>query len=273
MNSQNTQCYFDSIVDDILRQILLFYGKRSYITFGLVSRRFNSVFKIYKIPKQSFIYGHAPMSVIKDRYTGDECEEITKGIFYFQRADLLDWCVRKQDQYTLEEICHTAAIRGYLYILQQIFHNSEERTLEYLTHGGRLCVAAACTGQLDILIWLHEHGCPVDKGWSDCISSTAEHHGHLNVLKWLKQNVPHYSGSQYACSNAAFGGHLNVLRWLRQNGCQWSDRTIESASQNGHLNCIKYASANGCKYDKQKCLDIARINGHDELISWLNDLI
>lgn len=45
--------------------------------------------------------------------------------------------------------------------------------------------------------------------------ASAAHHGHHEVLNWLRaQNPPAPFGPE-VCAAAAAGGHLEVLQWLR----------------------------------------------------------
>ena len=48
------------------------------------------------------------------------------------------------------------------------------------------------------------------------------------------------------CSYAAEYGHLDVLKWARENGCEWDSWTCSNATQNGHLDVLKWARENGC---------------------------
>lgn len=50
------------------------------------------------------------------------------------------------------------------------------------------CIRAAKYGQLNVLQWLREKGCP-----------------------WSRLN----------CDDAASGGHLSCPQWLREKGCPW----------------------------------------------------
>ena len=52
------------------------------------------------------------------------------------------------------------------------------------------CAAAALNGQMEVLRWAHENGCPFDDGG-------------------------------VVAGNAATGGHLEILKWLRAQGCSW----------------------------------------------------
>ena len=81
------------------------------------------------------------------------------------------------------------------------------------------CLAAAKNGHVEALVWLRENGC----NWRaiDC-SEAAASEGHLDVLKMILRNEnrnPTWIGWKTStCANAARGGHLEVLKWLRENG-------------------------------------------------------
>jgi len=55
------------------------------------------------------------------------------------------------------------------------------------------------------------------------------------------------------CSWAAEGGHLEVLKWARENGCPWNERTCSCAAKGGHLEVLKWARENGCPWGEQTC--------------------
>ena len=49
-------------------------------------------------------------------------------------------------------------------------------------------------------------------------------------------------------ADAAFGGHLEVLKWARENDCPWDEETCAGAAAHGHLEVLKWARANGCPW-------------------------
>ena len=51
---------------------------------------------------------------------------------------------------------------------------------------------------------------------------------------------------KYITYGAAFGGHLDVLKWARENDCEWDPQTCSWAARNGHLDVLKWARGNGC---------------------------
>ena len=48
---------------------------------------------------------------------------------------------------------------------------------------------------------------------------------------------------------AAKYGHLEVLKWARENGCPWDEVTCAYAAKGGHLDVLKWARENGCPWD------------------------
>ena len=63
------------------------------------------------------------------------------------------------------------------------------------------------------------------------------------IKKLIKFNPKH---NIYITCGAAYGGHLDVLKWTRENGCEWDWRTCSNAAENGHLHVLKWARENGC---------------------------
>ena len=77
---------------------------------------------------------------------------------------------------------------------------------------------AAYLGQLEVLKWAREQGCPWDS-WT-CYHAAAG--GHLEVEQWARgRDCPR---DQSTCHTAARRGHLEVLMWAREHGCPWVQR-------------------------------------------------
>ena len=81
-----------------------------------------------------------------------------------------------------------------------------------LRRGTFIASMAAEAGQLAVLQYLCEHGCP-----------------------WNART----------CSMAAVGGHMDVLRYAYDSGCPWNEATCYMAAQGGHLDVLKYARDRG----------------------------
>ena len=86
----------------------------------------------------------------------------------------------------------------------------------------RFCWRMAQNGNLELLQYLHENGCPWDKR---------------------------------TCSEAALYGHLECLQYAHEKGCPWNEETCSEAAKNGHQECLKYARENGCSWDEENCRD------------------
>ena len=141
---------------------------------------------------------------------------------------------------------------------------SVERGLQISGLSASHTAAAARSGHLDVLKYLHENGCPWDK--STC--ERAAIGGHLNVLKYAHENGCPWD--EETCRNAAWGGHLDVLKYAHENGCPWDERTCLWAALRGHLNVLKYAHENGCPWNEWTC-GVAARGGHLDVLKYLHE--
>ena len=103
----------------------------------------------------------------------------------------------------------------------------------------RFCEEMALSGNLVLLQYLHENGCPWD---------------------------------EEACFAAAFGGHLECLKYLHEKGCRWDEMTCTFAAHNGHFDCLKYACENGCPWNVWACSNVAG-SGHLEFLKYLHPVL
>jgi hypothetical protein len=147
------------------------------------------------------------------------------------------------------------AKRGFLRLLEWGF-GSKHVSLEQWA-----CRAAAEGGQLAVLQWLREMGCP----WDAYTCHFAALYGHLDVLKWARANGCGWG--VLTCTYAAIGGHLAVLQWARAAGCHWNSLTCSEAAGAGHLTILQWARANGCPWDEDT-VSYARYNHHVEVAEW-----
>jgi len=120
---------------------------------------------------------------------------------------------------------------------------------------------AAKKGQLEVLQWLRENGCPRDLGTCWC----AAQGGHLEVLQWARAKSCPWD--EDTCNWAAKGGHLEILQWARANGCPWNQTTCWTAAMHGHLEVLRCARANDCPWGSLTCIDAKKL-GHIELLNW-----
>jgi len=103
---------------------------------------------------------------------------------------------------------------------------------------------AAYNGYLDLLKFAK-----IDFGVSILCQASA-HGGQLKVLKWARENGCPWN--EWTCEYAASGGHLEVLKWARKNGCPWNEWTCYKAAYGGYLEVLKWARENRCPWDNFK---------------------
>ncbi|MFB1021111.1 MAG: ankyrin repeat domain-containing protein, partial [Flavobacteriales bacterium] len=96
-------------------------------------------------------------------------------------------------------------------------------------------------------------------GWESCekvLCKRAARDGDLKMLQWARQNGCPWDES--TCAYAAEGGHLKVLQWAFQNGCPWDWRTCAYAAEGGYLEVLQWARENGCPWDWRTCAYAAK---------------
>ena len=101
--------------------------------------------------------------------------------------------------------------------------------------------AAASKGHLDVLKWLREEKCP----WDTSVYCGAAAGGHLSVLEWLdvQERPPHWHGREMARS-VAMSGDIGVLEWLVANyittALHHSYEIFSVLCKHGHLRAIEW---------------------------------
>jgi|AntAceMinimDraft_1070359.scaffolds.fasta_scaffold14982_4 hypothetical protein len=98
-----------------------------------------------------------------------------------------------------------------------------------------------------VLMWARENGCP----WNKHTSMKAAEGGHLELLKWAREQEPPCPWDEWTTAAAATGGRLEVLQWLRAQcpPCPWSSKTVVNAEKEGHLDILQWAQEHGCRND------------------------
>ena len=91
--------------------------------------------------------------------------------------------------------------------------------------------------------------------------------GQLSVLQWVRENGCPWD--VWTCSHAAGWGHLEVLKWACANGCPWDDYTCSWAANSGHLEVLKWALANDCLWELRSLTTIVKSKEHIVVLEWL----
>ena len=66
--------------------------------------------------------------------------------------------------------------------------------------------------------------------------------GNLEILRYAHENGCPWDAQ--TCSHAADGGHLQVLQYAHDYGCPWGAETCKRAAAKGHLQVLQYAHYN-----------------------------
>jgi len=294
---------FGSLSDDALFHIILFVGKKSYVTFGNINRKCNRIFKIFMLPRRTFI-GFLPVLTIEKLFTkrfglfGDSImnsrafyHAIAISVVHFNGEHLSTWYLSKKDTRMLQEICYEAAGESKIHILENIFHSSNEAIREKLRKDVHICRSAASRGQQLSLEWLRSNNVE----WDGSSCTHAAGNGHLELLSWLYDNGCKLSAHTFAkavesnqteiiewlyakncpvctnsCANAAKAGDLKLLKWLHYKNCPWDESTFSYAAFKGDLEMLKFLYMNRCPWDESTCANAAEAGNFDVLM-WLHN--
>ena len=166
--------------------------------------------------------------------------------------------------------CGEAASEGHLEVLKWLREGPSPGSQPWVPcpWNKSTCNEAARFGHLEVLKWLRLSGCP----WSKMIISFAVMHGHAEVVKWIHENGGFRP--KKLCRIAAEYGHVNILAWARDNGYPWSSKVCYTAAKFGQLEVLKYLLHgrynDQCPWTKYG-MKIAKRNGHDEVVKWLEE--
>jgi len=126
------------------------------------------------------------------------------------RLEILQYLCEKWCPWSITDCFYQAIVNGHLDVVRWI-HERGEIPEMYLNT--RACHCAAFYGRLDVLIYLHEVGYP------------------LNM---------------YTCWNAVLGNHLNVVKYLHENGFPLMADACRIATEDNNQDILKYLHDNGC---------------------------
>jgi len=302
-NDENTSddvpATFNSLCNDTLCQIIGFAG-RSYGTVGLINRRCNRLYSKYSLPKETYLFGYAPLSLIRERDKlgfGDYDKE-AKAIIHYNRADILDWYIRRQYLSELKKVMVEGSSAGRLDILKEVFENADTRFQEYLPWCMETCPAAAKNNHLETLKWLRSKGFH----WGTTFEAAFEG-GSESMLNWLYREecpisfatlgsaakrgdiswvgdiLPYdcFDGEydddvEPVCAKAASGGHVKMTQWLKEKGAKFtSDKISSAAAMEGQMDMLKWLKTQNCDFT-EKTFEAAAKSGSVEVLKWLKEV-
>jgi len=257
---------FESLSDDPLTTIVQFVGRKSYKSVGVVNKRCKEIYLATKgMTKETFVYGYAPLSIIQERFNTTSFSAqiaLGKGVVYFNRRDLLDWAVQEQNKDLLSGICEEAGEEGRIDLLDEVWDNvNDEGDKRYVFQD--VDYIAALYDKLEVMKWVEDKGIDIDKEYC---AKTAVWRGHLDILKWLREERGlELKGGCYDCAIRG-SGQLRVMKWLREQACPWGDWTFATAAQKGNLDVLQWLHDEGCPWPEDYRVDDFELEA--EALEW-----
>ena len=141
--------------------------------------------------------------------------------FHEDIRNLIISILPKDMKYPLALVCHifydTLMKNGHLVKPHKAFNNA--------ININQTLIAYVKYGNLKLVQWAYYYGfrpkSEVHTVYAICVA--AAENGDLKLLKWLHENGCPWDSS--TCASAAKKGNLELLKWLRQNGCPWDSST------------------------------------------------
>lgn len=98
-----------------------------------------------------------------------------------------------------------------------------------------ICQDAAADGNLRVIKWAIQKGCPYDLNYCEYIAAI---HGHLNVLQWIATRG--YKPIFRTYRMAILNGHLNIIKWIHQKKYTFIKMGIEIAVQQENVEILEW---------------------------------
>lgn len=235
---------FESLVNDIHDTILQFLGKRSYSSYGGINKRCREVFLSKNIPKKTFLFGFAPLSMIKEKCNDcdyDYDNVLGQAIVAYNRNNILQWLLRDENEDAIRETFNVAAgvsLKTFQRIKNDV--GDDAFTSMKIKDDWNVSYEAACGARLDVLKWLKTEG-------------------------WFKPSDIRPSSMEAVAKK----GNIPVLEWILENGCSLDDSAFDGAAEGGHLNMMNFLKERNCPLNPRFCMSCAAKGGSLETIQWL----
>jgi hypothetical protein len=209
---------------------------------------------------------------------------------FAERGDLrlLEWAYQQTSELrqhrTARKAFKVAAKHGHLEIVKwcetlphglpknvaanALIHGQLE-IVKYLYAAGRLGKKvlrhAECSGSVELVEWLLEHGYKFDKNAGE----TAARFGHVHLIKWMLQHPIGESVSRFTARHAARAGHADVFELLHEFEFDLDD-AILNAAMYGRLEVLQRARDLGYTFNSSH-LNAAAEGGNIATFDWLLD--
>ena len=109
------------------------------------------------------------------------------------------------------------------------------------------CAQAACWGHINCLKWARQNGCT----WDESTCSLAALQGNLDCLSYAHENGCPWNS--WTPVHAVLGGSIDCLQYLYEQQCPWDAWTSRTAAANNQPDCLMWAYHHGCPWDPEHC--------------------
>jgi hypothetical protein len=125
----------------------------------------------------------------------------------------------------------------------------------------------AARGDLEMLRWIREHGCPwVAYETYDAAAGS----GNIPMVKWIKEQVPDVYISEDALSAAASNGHTDMCAYLHSENCPHDEWACDGAAYGGHIDTLRWLREHDYPMPEQRVIaDAAAKSGSVEVMQHL----
>jgi len=96
---------------------------------------------------------------------------------------------------------------------------------------------ASLGGNLNIVKYLHEYGCP----WDSSVYS-----GNLEIMEYAYEEGCPFT--EYVCDFVAQRGDMKALEFLREHGCPWWSNAVTEAYDANEFETVLYLREHGCPW-------------------------
>jgi hypothetical protein len=109
----------------------------------------------------------------------------------------------------------------------------------------KVAAAAAGSGNLELLQWFAEQGCPVDEPATAAATAGS---GNVSMISWLLTQGATFDTAKVVTAAAA-KGHLHTIKHLRALGCPWDMQAVcLKAASSGSLSMLTYMREQGAHW-------------------------
>jgi len=152
------------------------------------------------------------------------------------KLELLKWAREEKKCKWDRRTIHAAAEQGNLEMVKYCIANE-------CPIGAFACACAARYGHLEVLKYLREE---VKAPWDSETAVWAAANGHLHILEYLVERK-YDKYDERACMWAAVNGHLDCLKYLHETAkAPWNSWAVRYAHKNNHTECLQYLLDNNC---------------------------